>query len=141
MHLIQIAQIVLSDATEVIVNPRLTVPVVGITVVMLGLISLAFVLKMFVFLDNETPKVKKDKESLPADTVADSVTEEEEVVITTEDDELTAIAFAIYLYTSQEGLSMPLTHDDDYRSDNWHIAQRQSQLRTYNRWSALRRSR
>lgn len=138
MHLIQIAQVVLSDTT--IANPRLTVPVVGITVVMIGLILLAFVLKMFVFLDNETPKVKKVKEVAPADTSTDSVTKE--VVETTEDeDELTAIAFAIYLYTSEENLLMPLTHDDEYRNDNWQIAQRQSQLQTYNRWSALRRNR
>ncbi|MCK5808581.1 OadG family protein [bacterium] len=138
MHLIQIAHLIGSVATQGDIDViRVVMPIVGITVVMLGLIALAFVLKMFVFLDNESPKVKKTAPTTSNKVVTQEVNES--LATSSDDDELAAIAFALYLYTSEENVQMPLTHNPEYNNAGWQASQRQSQIQTYNRWSALRR--
>ena len=137
MHLIKIAQMAVGTISEA--DIQVVMPLVGITVVMLGLIGLATVLKMFVFLDNESPKVAKSAPT-PVAEKKDEL-ESAPVVSSAEDDELAAIAFALYLYTSEENVQMPLTHDSKYNNAGWQLSQRQSQVQTYDRWSALRRNR
>ena len=138
MHFIKIVHLIGSVTPQSDIDViRVVMPIVGITVVMLGLIGLATVLKMFVFLDNESPKTQKSADAPAAEKKDES--ESATVVSSAEDDELTAIAFALYLYTSEENVQMPLTHDPEYSNAGWQSSQRQSQVQTYNRWSALRR--
>ncbi len=138
--MVSLSHALLSAITQNQEGIEVTMPIVGITVVMSGLIVLAFVLKMFVFLDKDRPKreasnVSAKNANTPKHAETGKTGEQP-----SEEDELTAIALALYLYTAENSGSFPLTYDIEQQQDEWSVGYRYSQTRLFDTWSSLQRS-
>jgi Na+-transporting methylmalonyl-CoA/oxaloacetate decarboxylase gamma subunit len=120
-----------------------TVPIVGITIVMLSITFLAFILKQLIWLNPkamEEKKAKNTNSNLSTENTQNEISTITQSSNGNEDEISVAISTALYLHISDAGSSVNLTElPEDFNVSPWKVIGRNVQTANFNRWQSQKR--
>ncbi len=120
-----------------------TVPIVGITIVMLAITTLAFILKQLIWLNPEAREAKQNEKATVVDAKSEVIEEKSgnnSSSQNVEDEISVAISTALYLHISDAGSSVNLTEvPGNFNISPWTVVGRNAQSSNFNRWQSQKR--
>lgn len=141
LNLTDVSSLLVSGVEDQSVEVLMVVlPIVGISVVLLSLALLAVILKQFVFIDKDSRQAFfAEKEKAPSEKKVETVKEETTIADEgTSEDEMAAVATAIYLIMQESADPIALT-EIPIENSPWVAAVRNAQSAGFKNWKANKR--